>query len=136
MYCANVSSSSSSARYSRSKLHNLLFALELQRRLRAPVNAKGSLARAGPHAASIVVNAVHPGSVVTNVMRDMHPLIVAGYQASKSLGLIYLTMKVSGGVCVVWCCVVLCVCVLCYRLYCASDVGVHFTSLPIFLSSF
>jgi len=48
--------------YGQSKLANLLFARELNTRLRA-------------HNSSIIVNSVHPGCVITNFTRSFHYLI-------------------------------------------------------------
>ena len=66
--------------YSRSKLYNIAFAFELQRRVRQSPNSSSRLKGLEPTASSasssIIVNAVHPGNVLTNVMRDMHPCIV------------------------------------------------------------
>jgi len=48
--------------YAQSNLANILFAQELGRRLRS-------------HGSRIPANVVHPGEVLTEVMRDMHPLV-------------------------------------------------------------
>mmetsp|Transcript_28709 Transcript_28709/g.79000 ORF Transcript_28709/g.79000 Transcript_28709/m.79000 type:complete len:465 (-) Transcript_28709:254-1648(-) len=58
--------------YAQSKLANLLFTVELSRRLK-------------DCGSNIPVNAVHPGEVLTDVMRDMHWLIVKAYSLVRPL---------------------------------------------------
>ena len=58
--------------YIQSKLANVLFADELQRRLAA-------------RGAKVTANSLHPGNVHTEVTRSFHPLVRAGYTLARPL---------------------------------------------------
>eukprot|EP00947_MAST-08B_sp_MAST-8B-sp1_P000703 g703.t1 len=84
--------------YSRSKFHNVVFAFELHRRLQEDADRLRQVLRlpkGQDHLETIVVNCLNPGNVMTNVMRDMPPWIVAGYRLAKRLGFMQLTMKTA-----------------------------------------
>lgn len=72
--------------YSQSKLANILFTTELARRLRK----KGS---------KIPANIVHPGEVMTEVMRDMHPVIVCLQRLFKPLTYFFFKSPRQGSFC-------------------------------------
>merc|ERR1719195_1706319 len=56
--------------YAQSKLANLLFTVEFDRRLRQ-------------HGSQISINALHPGEVMTEVMRDLPPLLLVLYGIAR-----------------------------------------------------
>jgi len=72
--------------YGQSKLANLHFTTELARRLRK----QGS---------KIPVNEVHPGEVLTEVMRDMHPVVLRLYEVFKPLAHGFLKSASQGSFC-------------------------------------
>lgn len=72
--------------YGQSKLANLLFTAELDRRLRK----QGS---------RISVNCVHPGEVLTDVMRDMHPAILWLYSVFQPMCFLFFKTAPQGAAC-------------------------------------
>lgn len=72
--------------YGQSKLANLHFTTELARRLKK----KGS---------KIPVNQIHPGEVLTEVMRDMHPVILQLYKIFEPVAYGFLKSAPQGAFC-------------------------------------
>lgn len=72
--------------YGQSKLANLLFTTELARRLKA----KGS---------KIPVNQIHPGEVLTEVMRDMNPILVKLEQLFRPVAMAFMKTPPQGAYC-------------------------------------
>merc|ERR1719356_167751 len=72
--------------YGQSKLANLHFTTELARRL----EEKGS---------KIPVNQLHPGEVLTDVMRDMHPVLLRLYNIFQPVAYGFLKSAPQGAFC-------------------------------------
>mmetsp|Transcript_82407 Transcript_82407/g.265680 ORF Transcript_82407/g.265680 Transcript_82407/m.265680 type:complete len:471 (+) Transcript_82407:55-1467(+) len=72
--------------YGQSKLANLHFTTELARRLQA----KGS---------KIPVNQIHPGEVLTDVMRDMHPVVVKLKEIFRPVAMGFMKTPTQGAFC-------------------------------------
>mmetsp|Transcript_89717 Transcript_89717/g.225652 ORF Transcript_89717/g.225652 Transcript_89717/m.225652 type:complete len:203 (+) Transcript_89717:1-609(+) len=74
--------------YGQSKLANIYFTTELARRLRKT----GS---------NIPANAIHPGEVMTEVMRDMNPLLLKFYAIISFICFLFLKSARQGSFCTV-----------------------------------
>jgi len=75
--------------YGQSKLANLLFTTELARRLKE----QGS---------NIPVNQIHPGEVLTEVMRDMHPMILQLYKIFQPVAYGFMKSASQGAFCTLY----------------------------------